>query len=420
MSQWYSSAFTGLFTEFGPLPLRAHDPDLSVYAGTLPPSGPRRDELAVGGASWSQDEAEAACLGEAIERLEAYPLHTDELIEGSYAGWPLAEPAVNPSHWVLFHPEQYARPGFPFQPFTQDTCCRWLGCRDARTGEAWWVPEDFVYIFPSTNKKHTICPGISTGLSAGRWGSPVLLRGLQEVIERDAVVGAWWGHYSLFEWSRDAVLGLLEPAVADRIERPGLRYRFYRASSPFSDHVALVTVEGGDREGYCFSIGSACRQTRQAAWLKAIAEAIHGRHYVRYQSRARSRDTGRKDKPARYATGPESPSNFAEHALYYSLHPEQLDRTVLHRAGRDDEKQEDVVEDISLLLQRLGPDRRVLFRNMSPTGIVAEVPDWYVLRVIVPGLQPLHGNHALAHLGGSLWSGRGLADWAAMPPHPFP
>jgi ribosomal protein S12 methylthiotransferase accessory factor len=415
MSQWYSSAFTGLFTGFGSMPLRAHDPDLSVYAGTLPPGGPRREELAVGGASWSDDEAEAACLGEAIERLQAYPLPADDLVRASYASWPLAEPAVDPADWVLFHPEQYPQADFPFRPFTRDTSCRWVACRDARTGEAWWLPEDFVYIFPSADDKHTICPGISTGLSAGRWGSPLLLRGLQEVIERDAVVGTWWGRYPLIEWDRARVLGLLGPTIARRIERPGLRYRFYRASSPFSEHVALVTLEGEDREGYCFSIGSACRETRRSAWLKAIAEAIHGRHYVRYQlKKFEPRRSGR------YVAAPELPSSFAEHALYYSLHPDGLDRTVLHRAGRLDSEEEDVIEDFSLLAQRLGPDRRILFRNMSPPGIVAELSDWYVLRVIVPGLQPLHGDHALAHLGGSLWSGRTLADWAAMPPHPFP
>jgi ribosomal protein S12 methylthiotransferase accessory factor len=419
MNRWYASPFTGLFTGFGPLPLRAHDPNLSVYAGSLPPWGPRRQELAVGGAAWSDDEAESACVGEAIERLEAYPLPTDEPVQASYGSWPLTEPAVDPADWVLFHAEQYREPGFPFQPFTRDTPCRWVACRDAQTGQACWVPEDFIYIFPSTAEKHTICPGISTGLSAGRLGSPVLLRGLQEVIERDAVVGAWWGRYPLIEWDHADVLGLLGPAIAERIERPGLRYRFYRASSPFSSHVVLVTLEGQDREGYCFSIGSACRESGQAAWLKAIAEAIHGRHYVRYQLRS-GRGTGPMEKPARFAKGVERPATFAEHALYYSLHPEDLVRTVLHHASRADVEDVNVVEDFSVLVKRLGPDRQVLFRNMSPPGIVAEMSEWYVLRVIVPGLQPLHGNHALAHLGGSLWSGRILADWGAMPPHPFP
>ena len=43
-------------------------------------------------------------------------------------------------------------------------------------------------------------PSTSTGLGCGRLGQPVLLRGLQEVIERDALMGAWWGRYPLWEW----------------------------------------------------------------------------------------------------------------------------------------------------------------------------------------------------------------------------
>jgi len=62
----------------------------------------------------------------------------------------------------------------------------------------------------------------------------------------------------------------------------------------------------------------------------------------------------------------------------------------------------------------------VLFRSMTPPALATENLGWHVLRVAVPGLQPLHGHHAYAHLGGPLWSPRGLADWHAMLPHPFP
>jgi len=51
----------------------------------------------------------------------------------------------------------------------------------------------------------------------------------------------------------------------------------------------------------------------------------------------------------------------------------------------------------------------------------ADLPgDWYALRAVVPGLQPLQGDHRLPHLGGPLWTPRGLADWRQMPPHPSP
>jgi ribosomal protein S12 methylthiotransferase accessory factor len=412
MAPWYASPYTGLFSRFGPLPLRPYDPALPVWAGELPPLGPRPGELAVGGAGWDAEQAESSCVGEAVERLQPYPLPADQAVEASFDAWPLDEPAVEPACWVLFHPEQYARPGFPFAPFTRRLVCRWVCFREALTGSPWWVPEELAYLFLRPGGRHQVCPSVSTGLSCGRAGDPVLLRGLQEVIERDAVLGAWWGGYALEEWLQERVLALLEPPAAERLLRPNLRYRFYRVAGPFSDHVTVVTVEGEDREGFCFSAGSACRETRAASWRKAVLEAVHARHYVRFLLRTAA--------PGGGAPGRE-PTSFQEHGVYYSRWPHELERTAFRRAtAAAAALANGAPEDVRLLAGRLGPGRPVLFRNMTPPGLAAEVGDWYVLRVVVPGLQPLHGDHRLAHLGGQLWAPRGLADWAAMPPHPYP
>ncbi len=403
MSSWYASRFTGLFAGLNRVPCRPHDPDVVVWAGTVPPSEKRPQEVATGGAGWDTAHAEAACAGEAIERFQAYPLPADGVIEASVEEWPLAESFLAPDQCVLFHAEQYAMPGFPFERFTTATRCRWVCCRRVDNGDPCWVPADLVYLFGSG---HQLCPSLSTGLACGRSGDPVLLRGLQEAIERDALMGAWWGSYPLEEWSEDEVLSLLGPEISRRVRRPNLRYRGYRVESPFSAHVTIVTVEGEDREGFCFSAGSACRETRNQAWEKALLEAIHGRYYVRHLL----------SQPASSGW----PRDFAGHALYYSRHPERLRETVLHRpaSGRRKSTVADT-ETLSVLTGRLGATRPVLFRLLTPPGIVAEEPGWIVLRVIVPGLQPMHGDHLFPFLGGPLWK-RGIEEWARMPPHPFP
>lgn len=413
MSSWHDSRFTGLFLRLGLLPLRPHDPYMPTWSGTLPPWGPRSHELTVGGAGWDSTAAEAACVGEALERLQPYPLPRDQILWASFRSWPLDEPALEPERWVLFHPEQYAQPDFPFLPFTRSSDCRWICFRRAGSGDPCWVPEELAYLYSRAGIKHSICPGVSTGLSCGRVGDPVLVRGLQEVIERDAVVGAWWGSYLLEEWDQGPVLTLVGPEIAQRILRPNLRYRFYRVDGAFSDHVTIVTVEGEDLEGYCFSAGSACRETRSAAWNKAILEAVHGRFFVRFLLKT-FRD--------RNSTGLiQEPADFSEHALYYSHHRQELDRTVLHHAIQPVSfENNEQPEGFLALVERLGPNRPVLFRNMTAPGVAQEHPEWYVLKVVVPGLQPLHGVHRLAHLGGKLWAPRGLAEWSSMCPHPFP
>jgi len=413
---WYDSRYTGLFAGMNRVALRPHDPDVVIWAGTVPSSLSRPQEVHTGGAGWDSDRAELACAGEAIERAFAYPLPDDGVVEASVADWPLDEPVVSPNRWVLFHPDQHAIRDFPFEPLTARTRCRHVCCRRAIGGEPMWVPEELVFLFGRPGCRQQLCPTLSTGLSCGRGGDPVLLRGLQEVIERDALMGAWWRRYPLEEWDENDVLALLPSWVPQRIRRPNLRYRFYLIGSPFSAHVSIVTVEGEDHEGWCFSAGSSCRETRSQSWKKSLLEAIHGRHYVRHLL-SQPPDVG-------------PPRDFAGHAVYYSRQREDLDATILCRAATGaltlSTSSTPVAnapgspELLADLVERLGPDRPVLFRLLTPPGIAAEGLDWVVLKVVVPGLQPMHGDHLLPFLGGPLWAPRCLADWRSMPPHPFP
>lgn len=412
MTPWYANPYTGLFQSFGALNPRAHDPRLALTAGTAAPWGGIAQNLAAGGIGWEQDAADGACVGEAIERLQTHQLPDDQGITARYADWPLAEPAVPPERWVLFHADQYRLAGFPFEPLTPETECGWVCCREALTGSPWWVPADFVWLNSRGAHAHRICPGLSTGLACGRAGDPMVLRGLQEVIERDAVVGAWWGRYELVEYPIADILDGLRPDARERILRPNLTYRCFRILSPFSSYVSIVTVAGDDREGWCFSVGSSCRESAAASWNKALLEAIHGRHYVRYLKRQVADGA---------LTLAGCPTSFAEHAVWHSFHRRRLDCTVFGRTQpRGSDPFSGHVESLAALAERLGPDRPVLFRCMTPPALAGDDLGWHVVRVVVPGLQPLHGNHLLAHLGGALWSPRSLADWHDMPPHPLP
>src|SRR5713226_1597538 len=144
MNAWYQSGFTGFFRDFQLVAPRPHDPQVSVCAGTVPHLHPGQTGLLhVGGCGWSDDAAANGCVGEGIERLFAYPTVQDAGIEASYEKWPFDEPAIAPERWVLFHAQQYAIDGFPFEPLTRQTRCRWVCFRDVSSGEPHWVPEEF-------------------------------------------------------------------------------------------------------------------------------------------------------------------------------------------------------------------------------------------------------------------------------------
>ena len=76
--------------------------------------------------------------------------------------WPRAEPAIAPERWVLFHPEQYALPDFPFRPLGPQTVCRWVQFRAVGTGLPSWVPEELAYLEPAEGESTSLCPMTSS------------------------------------------------------------------------------------------------------------------------------------------------------------------------------------------------------------------------------------------------------------------
>lgn len=412
--RWLASRYTGIFSAFDRVEPLAHDPDIFLYAATIARRGPQTEALVVGGAGFTEEGARLACVGEAIERFQSYPEPWEEGITASFATFPRGDRAVPPSSWMLFHPEQYSAEGFPFARFDDNRIVRWQCFRSAQDGAPVWIPEDLSALHARPGASHGIAPMTSTGIVAGREGDPILLRGLQEVIERDALVAGWWGTYFIESPPTERVFAILGREIEERAARPGLRFRFYRIRSPFSDHVTMAAVEGDDRDGYCFSVGSACRAGRVESFRKSLLEALQGRHYARYR-KAEQKRTGQKP--------PRLPYDFASHALHYSYFPERLDETPLRR-GVIEVKEAlpapiDQEETLSRLLERLGPERPALWRDRTPLSIAHHAPDWRVLKVVVPGLLPLHGDHAFAHLGGARWASSHYADWLNHPPHPF-
>ena len=424
---WPLSRYSGLFREHGAVPLRPHDPWVPIWSGTVAhrdPAGRDRSgaALQVGGAGFTEQAARLAGIGEAIERWQTHRLSQDRIVRASFAAWPLAEPAIAPSRWVLFHPAQYDQQGFPFAPIDATSELDWVCFRQARTGEPRWVLADLAFMDLRPGTMPRIAPAISTGWSAHQDPALALVRGVQEIIERDALVSGWWGRYAVREHEAGRIWAMLPGWIRARANRNNLCYRFYHIDSPYSRHVTMVTVMGDDREGVCFSIGSACRANRVASWQKALLEAIQGRHYVRYWKPILARE---RSEHSLASTGCRpAPASFRDHAMWYSLAPDDLAATVLEnadRVDRDGDAGADIAEPLGVLIDRLGNERPVLFRNMIPPALAARVQQlgWIVVRVMVPGLQPLHGDHRLPFLGGSSWGDRPLADWADMPPHPF-
>jgi ribosomal protein S12 methylthiotransferase accessory factor len=101
--------------------------------------------------------------------------------------------ALGPREMPIFAPEQYARQGFEYSPFCEDTFLGWVEGTELLTGGPILVPAQLVLMY---YKRHSDEPSIGYATTAG--GAvhtsriQALLHGLYEVIERDAVNVRWY------------------------------------------------------------------------------------------------------------------------------------------------------------------------------------------------------------------------------------
>ncbi|WP_162959182.1 YcaO-like family protein [Micromonospora tulbaghiae] len=266
-------ARTGVISRIEPYPRHPRLPQAlhlirSVISDTTAFSGWRSDPSGMGAALWDPEAAAAAALGEAVERycgnLVPPGLRVAswrELTAGS-------EQAVDPAQLPLYSADQYAAPGFPFVPFTQDLPAEWVRGRRLPDGEPVWVPAALVwtsYLF------RDLPPTVATayaGIGAGTSTDAAVASALAEAVERDAMT---------LTWMTDRT-GTRLP-MPDRLAGPAagtdgkLRTRLCLFPSEFGLPVVGAVVHD-IADGYV-TLGTACHPDADAAAGKALAEALH-------------------------------------------------------------------------------------------------------------------------------------------------
>lgn len=230
---------------------------------------PAGNPVAAGCQWWDEEHARAAALGEAMER------YCEALLPGTLRRASFRQltrqgvVAVAPEELRFYSRAQYAEPGFPFTPFTDDLAVLWVPALELGTGAPVMLPASFVFsdyfTGPTAREPVTNFPS-----NAGCATAPTLeasrRTALEEVIERHAVQTAWLSGAPLTPielpaWMRDLFAG-----PSGRLESTA--YLF--------PHDLTMPVAGlvlRDREAGIVTLGTACRARAEDAVMKAYAEA---------------------------------------------------------------------------------------------------------------------------------------------------
>ncbi|WP_406504007.1 TOMM precursor leader peptide-binding protein [Streptomyces sp. NBC_00212] len=378
-------------------------PAIYLAGSTSPDLSLLRPNLGVvrnGGAGFAKKEALNAAIGESLERCAAGLYRSSRLRTASYAQ--LGEEAVAPGAFGLFSAEQYASPGFPFAPFTEDTRVRWVRATRWADGAPCWVPASQVYLYYRRTKEEApIAASISTGLAAGPTFADAVLGGLSEIVERDALAISWL-HRLPPRPVPEEVVAASSQVSYHLSGASGWRVSFYDVSLDLTPPVVVAVMDHRGAGGPVLSFGAACRRSPVRAVEKAFLEAAQGLTYVRRLVKAYEGFDA--------ASGFDQVDEFNKHAILYTRHPELRPRAgfLVHPSVPTpcDRPARPTPEDLPAAA---GDDVDLIVKELASIGLHTYVVDLttpdtrrlgvHVVRVLVPGLQHLSGAHRFRLLG---------------------
>lgn len=396
----------GIVREISELPLDEDDPNFFHFLSRscdVSRFNTLRNFGNNGGVSTNRYVALAKALGEAVERYSSALFDYDRLLIAEYASLPRR--ATPPSSFALYAPEQHAEGGshFPWEPFLPTSPVAWTEGVSLAAGEPVLVPAAMVFVpyhYMRSRGDAAIVQPISTGLAAGSSFAEAALSGLCEVIERDAFTITWQARLR----HPRIDLATLPAGPRDlirRYEEVGLRVEVMDITSDLPIPTLLTFALGERETSPAVTVAAATDPSAERALTKSLEELAHTRKFAKQlmdytpevpnevdQGHPRVQD--QKDHLrlycpqqakawAEFAWSSDEVRNFAEVRDY----PETAPLAALSRLASD--LAAAGLEAIACDLT--SPDVRAL--GLS------------VVRMVVPGMNPLFMGHSNRALGGT-------------------
>ncbi|MHC5114293.1 MAG: YcaO-like family protein [Planctomycetota bacterium] len=379
--------------------------------------------LWVGGCARTLEGALISAMAEGVERYcaSSYPSPARLVARRDLPG-----PSLGASEIAPFTNEQHAARGFPFPRVDDETPLRWVAGRRLGREQVCYVPAQAVYVlYEPQPGEPSLCPGLSTGLACAPSRDAAIHHAICEIIERDAMALTWLKGVSPPQLSAEQLGDLAGDLVP-----PLDTVRAFDLTTDLEVPVMMVLARGEWSGGEIVSVGTAAAPDPVAALRKAALEASQTRVYVRRLIE--------HDPDWRLEPGFAGVSDFSRHARLYSGRP-RLARRALRFLDRNERPAPSLGAGASAPSGPAPRDPSTLIRLLERHELdgawIDLTPEWAepvglaVVRVVVPGLLPLHGHDSFACLGHPR-----LRAWRrAMPhgevhhrhprwpfPHPFP
>lgn len=354
-------------------------------------------ERGAAGKGLSEPAAIGGAIGEAVERYCASHVDAARLRRTTLKDAPDA--ALQPRDLLLYSARQYARPGFPFVPPTDEMTIDWMLATECVPGDVQrreaWVPAVAVYLHGNNVMPgDALFMGNSNGLAAGPDADSALRSALCELIERDAFVVTWMNRLApariAIDGKADALAG-----IAEHYRRFDVDLQLYALDSDTGIPVVMALALSDRPDEPAAVVGLGCHLDAGEAALRAAFEVCQVR-----PSQVHHRRTPRRLAAAEVHGIEDHSAYFAQHEVRHELdficHSER--RAALSALPRLTGGSPAVdLQTCVGALQRIGC--RVFCVDLTTPDLLPY--PIRVVRAIASGLQPIHFGHGMARLGGT-------------------
>jgi ribosomal protein S12 methylthiotransferase accessory factor len=284
---------------------------------------------------------------------------------------------------------------------------------------------------PANDEADIAGQNTSTGMAAGATREEAILSGLLETVERDAFTIAWMHRQPgrRIDVDDDALRHLLRARLS--ADHPSVDLRFFDLTTDVAIPVVFAVMRRQGEAGPAICQGLASRLSARRAVHKCVHEAAQNFPFIRSLL-----TTERAWQPAPDFS---NVTSFDYHLLMYLRRPDLVPKALAFFDACEEEVALSALPDLSTGGVR--GDIEYCVRQLARAGYETIVVDMTspdiadiglsVVRVIVPGLVPLHAHHLRPFLGARRlfeaprrlgWDRRGWNSGAGLNamPHTFP
>ena len=393
-------------------------PDVSRITG-------RFSNRSTGSTALTKDVALVKAVGESVERYCTDISDHSDVIYAPYRK--VKREAVDPRRFVMFHPEQYRAPNFPFNEITDDTVIPWVQGYSVTHKRPTLVPAGQVYLGINQTREQWFEMGPVSGYACANTYEEAILGGICEVVERDSFMVFWYNYLPVPAFDLTALESEAARQTLERYHSTPVRLHCSNITTDIGIP-AVVAVMTSSEPGWPAAVVSAAADLDpERAIVRALQELAANYIYIRSHFEHPARQLPQK---------PEQVNSMEDHGLFYcrTENLRALDvllrpRSVIKPRDVESKVSEDVLENVEYCVERMRAlDLEVLAVDTTSSD-VAEL-GFKVVKVLVPGAQPIDFGMQHRHFGGrriyEAPARMGYRTRDTLPeelnlfPHPFP